>query len=603
MSTANKETSPSYPSKSPSRSTPPVSCPLLQIPPSSFELLLPEAQVQRRPEHSWVPQASLGKKQELKALLGANKRLQKKISKAIEFFCAMSQQYGMVSTPPVTESLDAYSAESVNSRQMIDGIQERESVPGPFVLKIPLSKELHKQIELIPPRPQTKTELCINLDRLQCEILSSLPSWTIDSLNHVPMIKLLEDYKRTIRRLVRLWAKEEDPYEKLFEQLKELRKVAESEQFKVPLYFSGIAGKRKRGSPEVEINGHANPQNLAKAYIKALGGKDSPWLQTFSYFPEIPETVIDPFTAIHMPTSRSLLIGNTKPLPLYAINRLSAIAKMLQYCKESRIDLEQFQKGRIRQKISALQLQRKCLREDPRLYPKHSTFYQGNGHSNGTTDHDSLSYPPTQDELDYLLGLDVSQIDWIITELKDCLYSGNSPATDTEMGFSSKEAELFSLTIKQQARHRDILRKIFAEKSRVRYHSDHLVKRYLKLLPVMQRKHDKRFAEEQKILRKSLNEPAEPKRTILGKITGSGKLENIRENSVPENSVEPNVGGGDDSMYNNNSRSHSCIMSAKSVRSSARVGYSDSDSGLYSYEPEVEENSNKEEIGSVAPFC
>ena len=439
--------------------------PSLELLPSGVRLLNTS-----RNSHSSLTEVSSLKGKELKAMLKTNRKMEKKIENALEFLSTLNQHYDNYSTPSGPRSEEQHSAGSVNSRQMIEEISyAHEQLSGPFVLKIPLTNGNHAKKERssksASKKPQTRPELLQALERLQKEIQEEIPAWTAHFSNHKRVIEILEGYKRTVRRLVRIWTKEEDTFSALLEELETLKKSGEAEQFKIPPYFLYNPNKRKRCTPEEgeEANGALTPKkNILKAYMDALGGKDSPWFQTYSYFPRIPEAILNLIQDIHKPLS-NLLTEDLRILPMPEINRLSAIAKMLQYCNSSRIALEQFQKGRTRQKISTLQQQRKCLREDP----KYSTFYRYGG--NIKSAEETVEYP-TLEELDYLLKLDITQIDTIINNLKTRLFAADSDDLESNSittTLHQKEEEFLKLVNDHVRKQSTLIKKIMEENTKL----------------------------------------------------------------------------------------------------------------------------------------
>lgn len=92
---------------------------------------------------------------------------------------------------------------------------------------------------------------------------------------------------------------------------------------------------------------------------------------------------------------------NLELLSLFVINRLAAIAKMLSYCAENKMEVDDFMDGRIYQKIKAKLNNQK---------QKSSTFMPHNS--------EETKYCPALEEIDYLLSIGKHKTYLKIAELK-----------------------------------------------------------------------------------------------------------------------------------------------------------------------------------------
>jgi len=297
-----------------------------------------------------------------------------------------------------------------------------------------------------------------DLEELKVKVLAELSVWNKFSFTHKRIIKLLEEYKYLTKSLI---DRETDPYTRLFNDLRILR-----DQSKIlPHPYT---------SQTQEVSN--------KEYIKSLGGKQSPWTR-FEYFAQIPQSITRNLQAT---TNESVECKEMELLSLYAVNRLAAIAKMLNYCEEFRINIEQFKNGRMKQKLAALRSQRKLIPDE-------------NSTPNSKSVHIETGYYPTSEELDYLLGLDTSRLDNVMSELKASVqYSITENARETEM----KKLLNWYLD-RNKALKLKLLQRISTDKVPRNTSKDKdLLSLFNKLTPIMVKKRERRLRGEQKLLKK-----------------------------------------------------------------------------------------------------
>lgn len=419
------------------------------------------------------------RKNKLEKMHRTNKRLLKKIRKTSEFLKSLNE--GEISATPAT--LDV-----VSPKGTLESIQELS--PGHFVLHLSTIKDEPKEHVITS---QLSKNLPTNESyQLQGEILQAVSRWSRLSYNHKTVIKLLEAYKSSVKSQIQ--SKKEDPYTRLYHELHKLRDETKAEGKKVPFYFPWPFKNR--------CHLPTNQKDLIKEYVKSLGGKESPWMQS-EYFSRIPKTIIDCFREIN---EQSCKDGEIPFLSLYAVNRLTAIAKMLNYCQDSRIDVQQFQQGRTKQKIAALQSRRKSFLEEQRIFHTENSIIEESFFS--------------LEELDYLLNLNLSKLDQIIDSLKSTLLSSSNGEMKDEIMIREN---LLETCLRQRHEKTEVLiQKISSETNQVGESiSDEIIREYLEIVPRMMKKRERKMVEEQRILKKM--ELEKPQVTVK---TGTNDVEN-----------------------------------------------------------------------------
>eukprot|EP00826_Nyctotherus_ovalis_P046115 TRINITY_DN5175_c0_g1_i5.p1 TRINITY_DN5175_c0_g1~~TRINITY_DN5175_c0_g1_i5.p1 ORF type:complete len:310 (+),score=38.14 TRINITY_DN5175_c0_g1_i5:209-1138(+) len=216
-------------------------------------------------------------------------------------------------------------------------------------------------------------------------LTESLKYWTICAANHKDIIDAMEGYKNLVSKYVKKYYSKENSVECL---------------------CSLLTKAKCRGdlSPLEESESHVERLTLKK-HAKA---KDKHiWKLLNLHFMGIDQEVRKILKKFGSPSLRAET--STQFLDMASINRLSAIAKMLQYCLDNRITISEFINDRIYQKVSA---RFKLLKEaNPQGASK------------------EILYCPSPSEIPYLLSLDFGNIESLVVRLKSNMLAFRGAST------------------------------------------------------------------------------------------------------------------------------------------------------------------------------
>ncbi len=241
-------------------------------------------------------------------------------------------------------------------------------------------------------------------------------------------------------------------------------------------------------------------QSMSKAIRKKTHNKKSKgtyskeevekvWAELNHYFDSTPFEILDELRPAGTLTDFPNLLN------MYAVNRLAAIAKMLQYCSDNNLDPSKFKEGRVCQKIRAWHKMHKIT----------------SGGSDGSkdefcispyTDHEGICYPLLE-ELEYLLSLDLDSLPAEIAALKavlaaPCTKSANE--TDTEeilRSVSERNQQLIS-KMKALAAAETKVENDPGTGSEKMETKENIEKEYQSLIPAMKRKREYSLRKERK---------------------------------------------------------------------------------------------------------
>jgi hypothetical protein len=245
-------------------------------------------------------------------------------------------------TPKTTEDSIDTSITDKNVEAKVNTLLSARKRPGPFI------------IEKVVNKNSGNTEL----DRAKNNILAELRTWTADFDNHKHIIDLLENYKKLV----------------LSYTAEYLNKKNELNEFKDSL----INSLNNKNAMKKEYNRH-NKQKRAK-------GKKI-WDQVDSYLEDISPIVKKSFEKLLTSTYKNTIPNGL--LNMNTVNKLAAIAKMLQYCCDNKVTVKEFLGDGVYSKMKA-----KCA-------------------VNKTV------YTPNLNEIGYLLSLDTHSLDETINSLKN----------------------------------------------------------------------------------------------------------------------------------------------------------------------------------------
>jgi len=292
------------------------------------------------------------KKEELKKILKSNERILEKIKAAIEFIKSTKHQQNPF--PPATTS------------------------------KIP-KLSFDKNVSLIVSLPMkriSEEELKTKIEQESTFLLDSIKDWTGSSANHKSIIYTMEHYKKLVRKYIHRYCRKQDPIDRLYNLL------------------AGARNTHINEANTLSSNGNENlVENQEKHVLKKkiIKSKDKCiWTQLNLWFMGISENMKGSLDSIILTLPNSKI--PIQFLNVAAINRLSAIAKMLQYCLNNGITVAEFMEDRTYQKIKA------------RLKRMEKTGTSG---SNKDT-----MYYPSLDEIPYLLSLRNDNVEIVVNQLK-----------------------------------------------------------------------------------------------------------------------------------------------------------------------------------------
>ena len=292
------------------------------------------------------------KKEELKRILKSNERTLEKIRAAIEFI--QSTKYQQNPFPPVT------------------------TFKTP---KLSFDKNVSLIISL-PMKRISEEELKTKIEQESTFLLDSIKDWTGSSANHENIIYTMEHYKKLVRKYIHRYCRKENPIDRLYNLLARARNT----------HINKANVLSSNGNENLVENQekHVLKKKIIKTKNKCI------WTQLNLWFMDINEDMKRSLDSIisTLPNSKIPI----QFLNVAAINRLSAIAKMLQYCLNNGITVDEFMKDRTYQKIKA------------RLKRMERTDISGG--NKGTM------YYPSLDEIPYLLSLRNDNIEIVVDQLK-----------------------------------------------------------------------------------------------------------------------------------------------------------------------------------------
>ena len=240
---------------------------------------------------------------------------------------------------------------------------------------------------------------------------------------------------------------------------------------------------------------------IGKEAKGAKGQGDKVWAEVGRYFADVrPELV----AVFHSLGERGTDLSSV--MNMCAVNRLAAIAKMLQYCKDTNTNPQKFKEGRVFQKIRAWHKIHKITSAEhplnPSLYSACVTPY---------TDKEGACYP-LMEELDYLQALDIDNLEEETTKLKTLLLKNAQDTWHEESEFTTLVSRNRELMHGIEERIRDEPRKV-AQNAKI-------VEEYGALVPSMKHRRESAMKKEKKVL-KSLHTEEKSLHSTCNSKTGS----------------------------------------------------------------------------------
>lgn len=185
-------------------------------------------------------------------------------------------------------------------------------------------------------------------------------------------------------------------------------------------------------------------------------------------------------------------------LNIFAINRLSAIAKMKQFCKDCGVEMRKFGEIRVQQKIRGWHKMHKItagkFSVDPIFNNEDSMWVCE------FLDNEGICYPLI-DELEYLLTLDIDNLETEFKILKNLILNPTKKYPTSEL-----EQEFSRVSTRNSEIRNKIFDRLLVEKTELlmRPYLVQIEKKYDEIIPAMKRKHDKILKKEEKSLANSL---------------------------------------------------------------------------------------------------
>eukprot|EP00831_Metopus_contortus_P077942 TRINITY_DN743_c0_g2_i1.p1 TRINITY_DN743_c0_g2~~TRINITY_DN743_c0_g2_i1.p1 ORF type:complete len:412 (+),score=60.81 TRINITY_DN743_c0_g2_i1:58-1293(+) len=247
----------------------------------------------------------------------------------------------------------------------------------------------------------------------EVEIQNAIAQWVLGIENHKTVIKLCEQYKKSVHSSFPSISE----FESIYCKLKELTGL-DSISKKSP---SKKSEKKLRGG---SIKKHSSePQE-----------EETIWTCIDQYFiPTNLHTAAEFKRLLHFGSADELQTPHL--LNLGAINRIAALAKMLQYCQETGTPLRKFREGRITQRIVAWH----------KVHNTENSDWCYNKITKGRSVDEE--YFPLVEEMKYLINLDVSTISLEKEKLQASLID-NGDFKETEKLMSSIEVRLAEIAQK-----------------------------------------------------------------------------------------------------------------------------------------------------------
>lgn len=185
-------------------------------------------------------------------------------------------------------------------------------------------------------RRMTDAELRISLASAKSDLLEKLSEWSWESGKHREVAEELEGYKKLVVKYLRRQFRREEAEMELWSVLGAVRGE----------YLSEVVAE-ERGKPR-------QSEEKAKTVVRKSRKRNkskSVWAQLNLYFLGLGSNVDAAFEKyVSIPEKEPL---DVQFLNMSAVNRLTAIIKMRQYCFDNGVTLEDFVNGRTYQKIKA----------------------------------------------------------------------------------------------------------------------------------------------------------------------------------------------------------------------------------------------------------
>ncbi len=295
---------------------------------------------------------------------------------------------------------------------------------------------------------------------LRGEVLAAARDWTVTSKSNHAFVKLLEDYKLSIKKMV----SKTRTFESTLEQIRSATAAS-----------AHVLSKRE-AKLERKV-AHQKEQKRAKDARKV-------WAEFDPYFVGPDPELVSAFGTLRAEVS----LDPGSLLNMRAVNRLAAIGKMVEYCRETKTELRKFGEGRVAQRVRAWLNMRR----------------QDELGAEGPTAGKERVCCPDPEELDYLRSLNVICLEEEVANLKRMLAEENE--TQKEINVSSYYQDMQrrnrQLWGQIETRMQEALQSQPQKETDVLLDSEErLLQEYERIVPEMQRKREHLLRKERKLVK------------------------------------------------------------------------------------------------------
>ena len=222
---------------------------------------------------------------------------------------------------------------------------------------------------------------------------------------------------------IRMWSGTEEDHKKIMDLLENYKKL-------IKQFMNALLNKTDRFNDICNALSEKEDIHSNKRKTKRINKKAFVWNAINSYFTPIHSDVRRDIKSLISSSNEEFHKEEFELLNIVAVNRLSAIAKMLQYCNENKIAVGNFMKDRIEQKLKTRLKQKKLLDHSIQI-------------------NETL---PTMNEVSYLSSIKNSNINFVIDTLKYSLLNWNSKLEPTIDRYTYLENNLKIITNKNNSR-------------------------------------------------------------------------------------------------------------------------------------------------------
>jgi len=213
------------------------------------------------------------------------------------------------------------------------GRSSLDTSPPSNILRLPkilINKPICKRV--------TDEEVRLRLESEKITLLEKLQTWSWYSMSHREVVESLEEYKKLVAKYIRRSFRKGDAGISFWNTLRTLRSNSLNEEL-------AIDNPRNRRHRQSEGKGKIVRKTKKRNKSKNI------WTQLNLYFLNLGTDIDTVFDHLYSSSQKEQLDVQFLNMPV--VNRLAAIAKMLQYCTDNGMTVKDFMNGRTYQKIRA----------------------------------------------------------------------------------------------------------------------------------------------------------------------------------------------------------------------------------------------------------